>query len=108
MKAIIILVILLTFSTIFLAYKRNKNIKKLLLSLGSIALIVSLAIVGNLTRPVFPIYIAHLVLVVVAWGGVVIYVIREKYYWWIIFSPVLTIILFLVLEFFIGSGHEII
>ncbi|HFQ62098.1 MAG TPA: hypothetical protein ENK39_07370 [Epsilonproteobacteria bacterium] len=107
MKALIILAILATVGLIFLKYSRDKDIKKLLLSLGTFAIIISLAVVGNLTRPVIPIYIAHMILVIGAWAGLITYVFKNKYYWWLILSPVVTIILFLLLEFLEGSRHGI-
>ena len=107
MKALIILVILATLAIIFFTYSRNKDLKKLFIALGSFLLIVSLAIVGNVTRQVMPLFLAHIVLIVVAWGGLMVYIIRDRYYWWVIFSPLVTIGLFLLLELLTGSGHEI-
>jgi predicted neutral ceramidase superfamily lipid hydrolase len=107
MKALIILVILATLAIIFFQYTRSKNIKKLLIALATFGAIISLVVIGNLTKPVIPIFIAHIILVIIAWGGLMVYVVKERYYWWIIFSPVVTIILFLVLELLTGSGHEI-
>jgi len=107
MKAFMILGILLTLAMIFLTYRKDKEIKKLLLSLGSFSLIISLAIMGNLTRPVLPIYLAHLILVLFAWMGLWVYMVKRKYYWWVIVSPIGTIGLFLLLEFLTGSGHSL-
>lgn len=106
MKAMIILVVLLTLGMIFVQYKRGRDSKKLLLSLVSFAVIVSLAVAGNLTRQVLPLFMAHLVLLVLAWGSLVWYSIRGRYYWWLILSPIITIALFLLMEILMGSGHE--
>jgi hypothetical protein len=108
MKALIILAILTTIAVIFFKYNKEKNFKKLLFSLATFAIIISLAVVGNLTRPIMPIFLAHAILIIIAWGTAVKYVFTGKYYWWLIFSPIITIVLFLVLEFFTGSGHELI
>jgi len=102
----IILVVLLTLGMIFVQYKRGRDSKKLLLSLVSFAVIVSLAVAGNLTRQVLPLFMAHLVLLVLAWGSLVWYSIRGRYYWWLILSPIITIALFLLMEILMGSGHE--
>jgi len=107
MKALMILVILATFGVMFLQYSRSKDLKKLLISIATFIAILSLGVVGNLTRQVFPIFISHIMLIIVAWGALILYIIRDKYYWWVIFSPVLTIGLFLVLELLTGSGHEL-
>ena len=107
MKALLLVVILITFGAIFFQYYRNKNLKKLLISLGTFAAIISLGVVGNLTRQVFPLFISQIILIIISWGGLIWYLIRDKYYWWIIFSPVVTIGLFLLLELVTGSGHEL-
>ena len=106
MKALIILTILATLAIIFFQYSRNKDLKKLFIALGSFLLIISLGVMGNLTRQVIPLFMAHIVLMVIAWGGLMVYLMRDRYYWWIIFSPVVTIGMFLLLELLTGSGHE--
>ncbi|MGB5505886.1 MAG: hypothetical protein WBM70_04270 [Sulfurovum sp.] len=107
MKALIILAIFATLGIIFFQYSRNKDLKKLFIALITFGVIISLAVVGNLTRQIMPIYLAHIMLILVSWGGLIVYLVRDKYYWWIIFSPVVTIGLFLLLELLTGSGHEI-
>ena len=106
MKILIILAILTTLGAIFFSYSRNKDLKKLFIALGSFALIISLGIMGNLTRQVIPVFLSHIVLVIIAWGGLLWYLARDRYYWWVIFSPFITIGLFLLLELLTGSGHE--
>ncbi|NOR55217.1 MAG: hypothetical protein GQ531_03320 [Sulfurovum sp.] len=107
MKALIILAILLTLAIIFFQYNRNKDVKKLLISLGTFIAILSLGFMGAITRQVMPIFIAHIVLVIIAWGGLFVYFIRDKYYIWVLFSPIITIGIFLVLELLTGSSHEV-
>jgi len=107
MKALIVLAILITLAILFFSYSRNKDLKKLFIALGSFGLIVSLAVMGNITRQIIPLFMAHLILIILAWGALLWYVIRGKYYWWIIFSPLVTIGLFLLLEFMTGSGHDL-
>jgi len=106
MKVLIILAILATLAIIFFQYSRNKDLKKLFIALVSFLLIIALGIMGNLTRQVIPLFMVHIVLIVIAWGGLMVYLMRGRYYWWIIFSPVVTIGLFLLLELLTGSGHE--
>ena len=107
MKALIILAILATRGFIVYTFKQDKNLKKLFITLGTFSAIISLAVVGNLTRPIMPIFLAHAMLVILAWGAGLKYVFSGKYYWWIIFAPMVTIGLFLVLEFLGGSGHDL-
>jgi hypothetical protein len=107
MKVLIILAIFATLAGIFFQYSRNKDLKKLFIALMTFAVIVSFSVVGNLTRQVMPIYLAHIMLIFVSWGGLIVYLVRDKYYWWIVFSPAVTIGLFLLLELLTGSSHEI-
>ena len=107
MKALIILLIFTTFGIIFFRYSRNKDLKKLFTALVTFGLIIALGVVGNVARPVIPVFMAHIILVIAAWGGLMYYVFKGKYYWWIIFSPLVTIGLFLLLEFLEGSRHGI-
>ena len=106
MKALIILGILATFGLIFVLYSRNKDLKKMLLSLGSFILIISLGIMGNITRPIIPLFLVHILLVIFAWGGVLYYVLRGRYVWWAVLSPVVTIVLFIALSLLEGSRYE--
>jgi Na+/melibiose symporter-like transporter len=107
MKVLIILAIFATLGILFFQYTRNKNLKKLFIALLTFGAIISLAVLGNLTRQVMPIYLAHMMLIIVSWGGLILYLVRDKYYGWIIFSPLLTIGVFLLLELLTGSGHEV-
>ncbi len=106
MKALLILAILLTFGLIFLRYRRNRNGRQLLVSLGSFILLISLGIMGNITRPIIPLFLAHIVLIVFAWLGLLYYMFRGRYVWWLIFSPVATIVLFIALSLIEGSRYE--
>ncbi|HEY9128582.1 MAG TPA: hypothetical protein VIN02_01975 [Sulfurovum sp.] len=107
MKALLILAILATFGVIFFQYSRNKDLKKLFIALVSLAVTITFAVLGNLTRPVMPIFLSHIILIILSWSGVMFYLAKERYYWWLIFSPAVTIGLFLLLEFLAGSGNEI-
>jgi hypothetical protein len=105
-KTVIVMAILATFGLIFLRYSRNKDMKRFLISLGSFILIITLGIVGNITRPVIPFFLAHIVLIVFAWLGLLYYLIRGRYLWWSIFAPVTTIVLFVAWSLIAGSRYE--
>jgi hypothetical protein len=105
-KAFLVLAVLLTFGLIFLLYSRNRDTKKLLIALGSFILIISLGIMGNITRPVIPFFLAHIILIVFAWVGLLYYLIRDRYVWWLIFSPLITIVLFVIWSLIAGSRYE--
>lgn len=106
MKIVIILFVILSFVSAVWQYTRTKNTKKLLIVLISFGFVISTAIAGNLTRSILPIYYAHWILVLAAWFGVIYYIAKDRYYWWIIASPLLSITLFVILEYLIGSRYE--
>jgi hypothetical protein len=106
MKALLVIAILLTFGLIFFLYSRNKDMKKLFIALGSFVFIIALGIVGNITRPVIPFFLAHIVLIVFAWAGLLYYMMRDRYVWWLILSPVVTIVLFVIWSLVAGSRYE--
>lgn len=100
----IILSILATLAMIAISFYRHHDWKKLLMSLVVFALLLTLAGLGNMVRSVVPLFIAHVVLIVIAWGTLWFYIARGKLYWPLIFSPIVTILLFILMEKVIGSG----
>ena len=104
MKALIIIAIVITILSIGISFYRSRNWKKLFISLGLFTLILTLAGLGNMTRSIVPLFIAHFILILSAWGALILYILRDKIYWQVIVSPFVTIIIFLILERLIGSG----
>jgi len=107
MKVLIIFAILATLGIVVYTYKKDKNLKKLLITLATFTAIISFAVLGNLTRPVMPLFIAHEIFIIISWGALFMYVFKEKYCWWWFVAPLLTIGLFFMLEFLGGSAHEL-
>ena len=107
MKAIITLAILATFVLIFFSYHKNRDIKKLFITLGSFVFLLYLLWVGfRVSIAIFPLKIANIVLGFFAWGGIVYYILRDRYIWWVILSPLLVPIVFVVFSLMGGSRYE--
>jgi len=106
MKAIIVLSLLVLIGLILLMYKREKNIQKMLFSLALLGGIIGLAIVGNVMRSIMPLFIAHIVALLFAYGGLFYYVIRERTQWILWILPLLTVTLYVVLAW-VGNKHII-
>ena len=104
MKAMIILAILTTLGFIAINFYRSRDWKKLLISLAAFAVVLTLAGLGNMVRSVIPLFIAHFVLIVIAWGALLFYIVRGRLYWPVLLSPAITILLFLLLERIVGSA----
>jgi hypothetical protein len=103
MKGMIIIGILSTIAIIALKYYRTRDWRVVLISLGAFATILTLSGLGAMTRSVIPLFIAHFVLIVIAWGTLLLYIFRGKLYWQIILSPSITILLFVIMEQLIGA-----
>jgi len=107
MKAFITLLILATFVAIFFSYSRNKDLKKLLIVLGSYILLLYILWVGfRVSIAIFPLKIANIVLGFFAWGGIFYYLLRDRYIWWVILSPLLVPIVFIIFSLLGGSRYE--
>ena len=107
MKTLIILAILATFVISFVSYNKNRDIKKLVITLGSFIAMLYLLWVGfRVSIAIFPLKIANIVLGFFAWGGIVYYMLRDRYVWWVIFSPLLVSLLFVIFSLIGGSRYE--
>ena len=107
MKAIITLAILVTFVMIFLSYNKNRDVKKLLITLGSFVILLYILWVGfRVSVAIFPLKIVNIVLGFFAWGGIVYYLLRDRYIWWVILSPLLVPITFIIFSLIGGSRYE--
>jgi hypothetical protein len=106
MKGLIVIGILITLGLIAFNFYYHREWKKLSISLAIFATLLTLAGLGAMVRTVVPLFIAHLILIVISWGGVLYYIFRGKLYLQVILSPIVTIILFLIMERVIGSGNS--
>ena len=107
MKTVIILAILATFVMIFVTYNKNKDFKKLFVSLLSFVVMLYVLWVGfRVSIAIFPLKIANIVLGFFAWGGIVYYILRDRYVWWVIFSPLLVPLSFVLFSLVGGSRYE--
>lgn len=107
MKALITLGILATFVLIFLMYNKNRDLKKLFITLGSFIVLLYLLWVGfRVSIAIFPLKIANIVLGFFAWGSILYYILRDRYVWWAIFSPLLVSIIFVIFSLMGGSRYE--
>ncbi len=107
MKTLIILAILATFVMSFVSYNKNRDLKKLVITLGSFIVMLYLLWVGfRVSIAIFPLKIANIVLGFFAWGGIVYYMLRDRYVWWVIFSPLLVPLLFVIFSLIGGSRYE--
>ena len=106
MKAIVVIAILFAIGLIALLYKRNHNIKKLLISSAILGFIITTAILGNIMRSVMPLFLTHIVAIIIAYGGLILYIVRGKNYWYAWLLPLFTLLFYLLLAY-IENEHKI-
>ena len=106
MKVLIVLALFLAIGLIFTSYKRENNSQKLHFSVVILVFIVAFAILGNTMRSIIPLFLAHIMALMVAYGGLIYYIFREKTAWIAWLMPLFTLILYLLLAW-IGNEHII-
>ncbi len=104
MKVIIILAIFFSMGLIFLMYKRENNIKKMLFSSVLLVGLISLGIVGNVMRSLMPLFLVHIVALVISYVALIIYILRDRLYWYLGLLPVGTLTIYILLAW-VGNEH---
>lgn len=104
MKALIILAILLALGLIFLIYKRESDIQKMLFSLFILISIFSLAIIGNVMRSLIVLFLAHFVALLFSYGGLIYYIFTSRKQWILWLLPLGTLVLYILFAW-IGNEH---
>jgi hypothetical protein len=103
MKSLIILLIFITIALIALLFYKNRDIKKLTISIVIFTLISMFAGLGNMTRSIIPLFISHFILVSISWGSFLVYIITDKLYIKVILLPITTLVTYLLLVYLVGS-----
>ena len=104
MKFLTVFAIFLSIVLIYLFYKKDKDIKKTTLSSLLLLEIISFGIVGNIMRSITPLFLTHLVALVIAYGGMIYYIVRGKIVWLALIAPIATMLLYLLLVW-VGNEH---
>ena len=104
MKVLIVLALFLAMGLIFLSYKRENSIQKLLFSLAVLGAIIGLVIVGNMMRSLMPLFLAHIMALILAYGGLIYYILRARTQWILWSLPIFTLLFYLLLAW-IGNEH---
>ena len=106
MKVLIVLSILLAIGVIILMYKREDNVQKMAFSFLILLAIIGLAVVGNVMRSVMPLFLAHIIALIIAYGGLIYYVFKARTQWTLWLLPLATLILYVVVAW-VGNEHII-
>jgi Na+/H+-dicarboxylate symporter len=106
MKAVIVLAILFAIGVIVLMYKREEDTQKMVFSFFILLTIISFAVVGNVMRSVMPLFLAHVIALIISYGGLIYYVFKDKTQWILWLLPLATLVFYLVVAW-IGNEHII-
>jgi predicted membrane channel-forming protein YqfA (hemolysin III family) len=106
MKALIVLAILFAIGVIVLMYKRENDVQKMAFSFFILLAIIGFAVIGNVMRSVMPLFLAHVIALIIAYGGLIYYVFKDKTQWILWLLPLATLVLYLAVAW-IGNKHII-
>jgi len=106
MKAVIVLAILFAIGVIVLMYKREDDTQKMAFSFFILLTIIGFAVVGNVMRSVMPLFLAHVIALIISYGGLIYYAFRDKTQWILWLLPLATLVLYLAVAW-IGNEHII-
>lgn len=104
MKILFILAPLVVAALSYVMYKSDGNVKKLIFTFLLLWAVITLGIVGNVMRSLAPLFLTHLVALVVAYGGIIYYVLKGRLIWIALASPLMTLITYLILAW-LGNEH---
>ena len=104
MRFMFIGAILLVLGLIYIMYNRENSTKKVIVSFLILWGIITLAILGNIMRSITPLFLTHLLAIILAYGGLLYYVLRGKFLWLLLFAPIGTMLLYLLLVW-VGNEH---
>jgi len=107
MKAMVVFAIFATVGLSLFLYSRNKDMKKLFVTIVSLIAMLYIVWVGfRVSVAIFPLKILNIVLGAFAWVSLIYYMVRGKYVWYFIFSPLLVPIAFVIFSLLGGSRYE--
>ena len=104
LKYLIVLLPLVVIVFIYIMFKRDRDIKKAIISSFLLLAVVALAIMGNIMRSIPPLFLTHIVAVIVAYGATIYYVLREKFILLALVAPLATMLFYLFLVW-VGNEH---
>ena len=104
MKVLIVLAILFALGIIVLMYKRENDTQKMLFSFFILLAIIGFAVVGNVMRSVMPLFLAHIIALILSYGGLIYYVFKDKTQWIFWLLPLSTLILYVGVAW-VGNEH---
>jgi hypothetical protein len=89
---------------IYLRYKKEDDIKKMIISFLLLWALITLGLMGMVMLSMKMLFALHLVAILIAYGAIIFYILRNRFIWIGLLSPVATMVLYLILVW-IGNEH---
>ena len=106
MTARLVLFITVTLLLIAFDWYRHKEWRKSVLATVCFVWLLCLAFAGFVMRPILPLFVLHIVFVLAGWLALMWYLFKGRFIWWVFMLPVLSMALFVLLNFMEGSRYE--
>ena len=103
MKFLLVLAPFIVAAMSYVMYKEDGNIKKLIITFLLLWAVITLAIVGNIMRSIIPLFLTHIVAIIIAYVATIYYVLKGKFIWLALASPIITMLIYLI---FVWIGNE--
>ena len=87
-------------------YKKREN-KKTVFALLLFSYLIGVSYSGAiLTRPILPLFILHIIFIVVSYIGLFTYIVKRRFLWYLFLLPLLSIALTFGINYMEGSRFE--
>ena len=103
------IVLLFALSLLFIAidYKKRQNGKKTVIALLLLLFIFGVGFSGTiLTRAIAPLFFIHLFALLASYLAFIYYLFKEHFLWYIFILPIITITIYIALNYLEGSRYE--
>lgn len=104
MKFFMIIAPGIAIALIYMMYKREDDVKKVIISFLLLWAVITLGLLGMVMLSMKVLFLMHLLAIVVAYAATIFYILKDKFIWSGLLAPVVTMFLYLVLVW-VGNEH---
>ena len=89
---------------IYMMYKREDDVKKVIISFLLLWAVITLGLLGMVMLSMKILFFTHLFAVVLAYAATIFYILKDRFIWLGLLAPVATMLLYLILVW-VGNEH---
>jgi hypothetical protein len=104
MKTVLAILILLTLFSMMALFYRKRAIKQLVENMLFFLWVLFNLSMSVVLKPIFVLFVIHLALVVLLWGGLFVFLFQRRLIRWILFAPLVTLTSFYFIAWLGGAG----